>query len=250
MCNEVIERASLDIGNRERCDRAIIALFVNCWVCLLTNGLVALPRNRKLDNVPHIWHLCRMVNNEDIREIFGTWPAYRIIYNEHIMVWLCVFPCVCVCVRVCIKVCRGVFLVEISYNYIYTEFPWLIMCHSKYSKQQHSSCGDQSQGLSGPFSIISLHWRHNDHRGVSNHQASRLNSPETGVFPAQMTSYAENVSIWWRHHVLTTEDVVVLINCQTKRKHRSSICQPCSCIWTGIVTISAGTGGDLNGVGT
>ena len=26
------------------------------------------------------------------------------------------------------------------------------------------------------------------------------NSPGTGVFPAQMASNAENVSIWWRHH--------------------------------------------------
>ena len=73
----------------------------------------------------------------------------------------------------------------------------------------------------------SLHWRHNGHDSVSNHQLydcllSRLfgrrskktpklhvtglcagNSPETGEFPAQMASNAENVSIWWRHHVLT-----------------------------------------------
>ena len=28
------------------------------------------------------------------------------------------------------------------------------------------------------------------------------NSPVTGEFPAQMTSNAENVSIWWRHHVI------------------------------------------------
>ena len=28
------------------------------------------------------------------------------------------------------------------------------------------------------------------------------NSPETGDFPAQMASNAENDSIWWRHHVL------------------------------------------------
>ena len=73
----------------------------------------------------------------------------------------------------------------------------------------------------------SLRWRHNEHDGVSNHQrlqcllncwfrrrskkTSKLrvtglcvgNSPETGEFPAQMTSYAENVSIWWRHHVHT-----------------------------------------------
>ena len=70
----------------------------------------------------------------------------------------------------------------------------------------------------------SLRWRHNDHAGVSNHQPhgcllnrlfrrkskkiSKLrvtglcagNSPGTGEFPAQMASYAENVSIWWRHH--------------------------------------------------
>ena len=70
----------------------------------------------------------------------------------------------------------------------------------------------------------SLRCRHNDHAGVSNHQphgcllnrlfrlkwkiTSKLrvtglcagNSPGTGEFPAQMASYAENVSIWWRHH--------------------------------------------------
>ena len=76
------------------------------------------------------------------------------------------------------------------------------------------------------YSIHTLRWRHNDHAGVSNHQphgcllnrlfrrkskkTSKLrvtglcagNSPGTGEFPAQMASYAENVSIWWRHHVL------------------------------------------------
>ena len=70
----------------------------------------------------------------------------------------------------------------------------------------------------------SLRWRHNDRAGVSNHQphgcllnrlfrrkskkTSKLrvtgfcagNSPGTGEFPAQMASYTENVSIWWRHH--------------------------------------------------
>ena len=28
------------------------------------------------------------------------------------------------------------------------------------------------------------------------------NSPVTSEFPAQRTSYAESVSIWWRHHIL------------------------------------------------
>ena len=71
----------------------------------------------------------------------------------------------------------------------------------------------------------SLRWRHNGPDSVSNHQAhnrslkrlfrrrskktSKLrltglfagNSQGTGEFPAQMASNAENVSIWWRHHV-------------------------------------------------
>ena len=71
-----------------------------------------------------------------------------------------------------------------------------------------------------------LQWRHNGLDGVSNHQphhrllshlfgprskkTSKLrvtgicagNSPGTGEFPAQMTSNAENVSIWWRLHVV------------------------------------------------
>ena len=69
-----------------------------------------------------------------------------------------------------------------------------------------------------------LQWRHNDYDGVSDHQShdcllyrlfrrrtkkiSKLrvtglcvgNSSVTGEFPAQRTSNAENVSIWWRHH--------------------------------------------------
>ena len=71
---------------------------------------------------------------------------------------------------------------------------------------------------------ITLQWRHNGHDSVSNHQpnhcsfnrlfirrskkTSKLcvtglcagNSPGTGEFTAQMSSNAENVSIWWRHH--------------------------------------------------
>ena len=73
---------------------------------------------------------------------------------------------------------------------------------------------------------MSLRWRHHGHDIVSNHQphhcllnrlfacrskkTSKLrvtglcagNSPGTGEFSAQMASNAENVSIWWRHHVL------------------------------------------------
>ena len=69
-----------------------------------------------------------------------------------------------------------------------------------------------------------LQWRHNGRDGVSNHQTRHcllnrlfrcrskktsmlcvtglcaVNSPVTGEFAAQRASYAENVSLWWRHH--------------------------------------------------
>ena len=77
----------------------------------------------------------------------------------------------------------------------------------------------------GPIIHFStLQWRHNERDDVSNHRrldgllnrlfrrksrkTSKLrapglcegNSPMTGEFPSQRASYAENVSIWWRHH--------------------------------------------------
>ena len=74
---------------------------------------------------------------------------------------------------------------------------------------------------------ISLHWRHKKYVGVSNHQPHDCllnclfrrkskkrskfrviglcagNTTVTGEFPAPRASNAENVSIWWRHHVLS-----------------------------------------------
>ena len=110
------------------------------------------------------------------------------------------------------------------------------------SGSSDGSCGGGGCGSNGSFSnrfdsnkdiytrykqmVHSLQWRHNGRDSVSNHQphdcfpnrlfrrrskkTSKLrvtdlcagNSPGTGEFPAQMASYAENVSIWWRHHVL------------------------------------------------
>ena len=73
---------------------------------------------------------------------------------------------------------------------------------------------------------VTLQWRHNGRDSVSIHQphdcflnhlfrhrskkTSKLhvtglcagNLPEADEFPTQMTSNAENVSIWWRHHEL------------------------------------------------
>ena len=75
------------------------------------------------------------------------------------------------------------------------------------------------------FLIISLQWRHNERYGILNHQRfdcllnrffrprSKKRSKQrdtdfcegnwlvTDEFAAQRASNAENVSIWWRHHV-------------------------------------------------
>ena len=80
--------------------------------------------------------------------------------------------------------------------------------------------------------VDSLEWRHNERDCVSNHRrldcllvrlswrsskkTSKLrvtglcegNSPVTGEFPAQRASNAENVSIWWRHHVITMKTMI------------------------------------------
>ena len=81
--------------------------------------------------------------------------------------------------------------------------------------------------FSGWAVLGSLQWRYNERGGVPNHRRldcflNRLfrrrskkiskhpvtvlcegNSPVTGGFPSQRASnYAENVSIWWRHHVV------------------------------------------------
>ena len=82
-----------------------------------------------------------------------------------------------------------------------------------------------TQSYQGFTSAQTLQWRHNGRDSVSNHQRHDCllnrsfrrrskktpklrvtglcagNSPGTGEVPAQRASNAENVSIWWRHHV-------------------------------------------------
>ena len=78
--------------------------------------------------------------------------------------------------------------------------------------------------------FCSLHWRHNDHDGVLNHQPhgcllnllfqrrskKNIKVPRhwplcgeftvAGEFPAQRDSDVENASIWWRHHGYNVSD--------------------------------------------
>ena len=80
----------------------------------------------------------------------------------------------------------------------------------------------------GSGGAVLLQWCHNELAGVSNHQphgcllnrlftrrshkTSKLrvtglcvgNSPVTGGFPAQRASNAENVFIWWCHHIVSS----------------------------------------------
>ena len=109
-------------------------------------------------------------------------------------------------------------------NYMLSKF--LSFLSKKYSLSSHLwfSC---QHGLCTD-GLILLQWCHNEHDGVSNHRClagllnclfrcrskktSKLhitvlhkgNSPVTGEFPAQRASNAENVSIWWHHHVTVT----------------------------------------------
>ena len=79
---------------------------------------------------------------------------------------------------------------------------------------------------------VSLRWRHNERHSVSNHQphhcllnhlfrriskkTSKIhvnglcvgNWPVTCEFPAQIASNAENISIWWRHHILHLRELL------------------------------------------
>ena len=101
----------------------------------------------------------------------------------------------------------------------------------------------------------SLQWRHNELDGVSNHQphdcllnclfrprskkTSKLwvtglcaeNSTVTGEFHTQMASNAENVSVWWRHHVIKhtvgthfQKKVNVVFYNGNSLTHQSTIC--------------------------
>ena len=86
----------------------------------------------------------------------------------------------------------------------------------------------------------SLQWHHHELYGVSDHQSHDClfnclfkrkskktpklcvialcarNSPVTGELPTQKASNAENVSIWWRHHIVTATKVNSFFGCVTQ----------------------------------
>ena len=50
------------------------------------------------------------------------------------------------------------------------------------------------------------------------------NSAGTGEFPAQMASYAKNVSIWWRHHVTREKGCISLLISSVNTVENSHYC--------------------------
>ena len=124
--------------------------------------------------------------------------------------------------------------------------PWKLSGTALLSAFQSSPRALNPLSRKVPFPHFSLHWRHNDHDGVSNHQphgcllnrlfrhtskkTSKLsvtglcagNSPEAGEFPAQMASNAEDVSIWWRHHGHRNRRTTMLQHCSLWVPQRSN----------------------------
>ena len=132
----------------------------------------------------------------------------------------------CLCVHFCVLI--GTFRsLKPGQNIAYftkTNFRTSLMINQRWFKYWLGTTTSNRRQFPYEKSIWSLLWRHNEPDDVSNHQphdcllnrlfghrsknTSKLrvtglcagNSPETGEFPAQMASNAENVSIWWRHH--------------------------------------------------
>ena len=157
-------------------------------------------------NIHFYFELCTYCN---ILDIYLSWNMNSVKYLFIWNYWIIYFVA-------CILECY-----ELTHVLPLTRPHQRQSCMSGQALLHHWLCNQKH-----PWGICTLRWRHNDHAGVSNHRphgcllnrlyrrtskkTSKLrvtglcagNSPGTGEFPAQMASYAENVSIWWRHHEL------------------------------------------------
>ena len=95
----------------------------------------------------------------------------------------------------------------ISSSYRTASVRWTLQMLQAFHKLTYLIETSQHQYLSWSARIL-LQWRHNEYDGVSNHQPldcllNRLfGCRSKNTSHAQMTSNAENVSIWWRHHII------------------------------------------------
>ena len=148
---------------------------------------------------------------------------YQVIHIEY-NVLVCNYDSVCL--RACSVCC--IYVVSVYVQSILLRMhvdkcdasmkSWII--HLRMRRLSFDTCPHANEGM-----LLSLQWRHNGRDGVSNHQPhdcllNRLfrrrskktpklrvtglcewNSPVAGELSAQMASNAENISIWWCHHV-------------------------------------------------
>ena len=131
-------------------------------------------------------------------------------------------------------------------NVLIIELPWqfLWMVSSSHWKEIRNH-DEENQLRKDMSNICLLQWRCNGCDGVSDHRridcllnrllrrrlmkTSKLrvaglcagNSPVTGEFLSQRASNAENISIWWRHHISSPRLLMVCRYSMTKMGHRS-----------------------------
>ena len=70
-----------------------------------------------------------------------------------------------------------------------------------------SAMASQITGVSIVYLTVSSGSDQRKHQSFSSLAFVRGNPPVTGKFPTQRASYAENVSIWWRHHEVNIRSV-------------------------------------------
>ena len=143
---------------------------------------------------------------------------------------------------------KSVFRIENKAMFVILKLTWLL-------KARRSKGLGWQQPWYYWSSSNALLWRHNEHDSVSNHQPrgcllnrfiqtpikENIKAPRhwplcgeftgTGEFPTQRSSYAEKVSIWWRHHAeysgLKTRKVNLI--CSFTLLYRYRLLKP---VWT------------------
>ena len=83
-------------------------------------------------------------------------------------------------------------------------------CFTHYSDVIMGTMASQITSLSILYSAVFSGADQRKHQSPASLAFVAGNSPVTSEFPAQMASNAENVSIWWRHHVARNQSYACL----------------------------------------
>ena len=89
----------------------------------------------------------------------------------------------------------------------------------------------QITSLTIVYSIVCSGADQREHQSSASLAFVRRNPPVTGEFPAQRASNPENVSIWWRHHIMFRYEPDV--QPMTQNAEQSMQCQKLGKLYTG-----------------